>query len=232
MANGLDDNYGAKATVIPFANIGQTDRSFKLANIKPINGSNITPEAMINAVYFQLLDNGGYTIADSDRFWDGSKWTTVSGSDMSDETYAPGAGLWMYNVSYNPTTWDCGIVSLQSSGEVITENVIANLDDNYGAVFIGNPFPAALKLSDIIPLVSEGTIPANTIYFQKLDNGGYTVNDSDRFWDGSKWTTVSGSDMSDETLAPGEGVWMYNVNYDPTTWECVPATVRFVAPEI
>ena len=231
MGNALDNDFGAKAMVIPFANVGQADKSFKLADIKPVvAGDNVSESDLINAISFQRLDNSGYTIDGSDRFWDGTKWTTFNGEDKSNETYAPGAGLWVYNASYNPSTFECGAVNLQSSGKVIEENVIVDLDNDFGAVFIGNPFPVAIKISSIIPYVTEGSVAANTISFQKLDNSGYTVTDSDRFWDGSKWTTFAGADMSNDTLAAGESVWIYNTNYDSTTFECIPGKVRFVAP--
>lgn len=231
MGKALDNDFGAKAVVVPFANVGSVDGSFKLRDIKPIAIEKVTEADLINAISFQRLDAGGLTIDGTDRVWDGSKWALFDGTDKSDETYVPGAGVWMFNGSYNPSSWECGIVDLQSSGQVIQENVIADLDNDFGAVFVGNPFATPIKLSNIIPYVEEGAIAPGAVSFQKLDAGGLTVDGTDRVWDGSKWTLFDGTDKSDETLEPGEGVWMFNGNYDEKTWACIPGKVRFVAPE-
>jgi len=232
MSNALDSEFGSKAMVVPFANVGATAGEFKLSDITPKAIDIVSAEDLIGAISFQLLNGAGETIDGSDRVWDGEKWATFEGEDKSDETYAPGAGIWMSNSSYDPDTWECGVVDLQSAGEVIQENVIADMDGEFGSVFVGNPFPTALKLSDIIPYTTDGAAPADVISFQKLNGAGETIENSDRVWNGEKWVTFEGEDASDETLAPGEGIWLSNSNYDPDTWECIPGKVRFVAPAL
>ena len=79
----LDDNGGAVAVANPYP------ISVALADIVPTCES-MSAEDLAGSIEIQTLDNAGYTV---DSFvWNGEGW---EGDDNT--TFAPGAGLWVFN---------------------------------------------------------------------------------------------------------------------------------------
>lgn len=218
----LDDDYGSKIIGAQFADCADANGKIALKNIKPIPGGNLTADDLINNISFQILNNWGGTVEGSDRFWDGSKWIDENNNDKSEETYDAGQGFCVYNVA-DP---DEGSVTLQSSGQVITSDVVVPLDDDFGSVMVANSYPIEIKLSSLLPQTASEADMANNISFQKINNWGGTVDGSDRFWNGSKWVDEHNNDCSNETLAAGEGICVYN-SVDPDDGLIA---LRFVAP--
>ena len=223
----LDEDFGTRPTVALFVDCGSSTAQIKLGNIKPVPGQgSLTADDIKDNVSFQMIDGGGYTIDGTTRYWNGSIWTDESFADKSEETYPAGTG---FNVANGclPLVYDGGDVIFQSSGEVNQKNVLVQLDTDFGTKLTGNPFPVAIKLKDIIPVSTEDT--AGNISYQKLDGGGYTIDGSTRYWNGSIWTDESFADMSEEELQPGEGICVANMVL-PAAYDGADAFLRFVAP--
>ena len=219
----LDNDYGSIIIGAQFGDVADVNGKISLANVAPIAEGELTADDLIGNITFQLLNNFGGTVEGSDRIWNGTKWTDESGVDMSSDSYDAGQGLCVYNAA-DP---DVGKVLFRTSGQVNEFDVIVKLDDDFGSVLIANPYPSQVKLSSMIPTSDSEDIAGN-VTFQKVNNFGGTIEGSDRIWNGTKWTMEDGSDASDEVLAPGEGICVYN-SVDP---EDGLVTLRFTAPKI
>ncbi len=211
--SALDTDYGAVMTSAQFVDVASTDGSISLNAIKPAAGVGVDTAYLVE---IQILDNAGYTTEDS-YLWNGATWEAASGDDVSKVTFAPGQGLWVMSSIGEAA-------GLQSSGKVGTSDVDFDLDEDYGAAAIGNPFPTAVALNDILPIVDAGVDASYLIEIQILDNAGYTTENS-YLWNGSSWEAASGADVSTITFAPGQGLWvMSSIG--------APAALRFPAPEL
>ena len=200
-------------TSAQFTDVASSDGSISLSAIKPTAATEVD---MGYLVEIQILDNAGYTTEDS-YLWNGTEWEAATGADVSTITFAPGQGLWVMSSVGEAA-------GLQSSGKVGTSDVDFALDDDYGAAAIGNPFPTAIALNDIVPIVGEEVDAAYLIEIQILDNAGYTTENS-YLWNGTEWEAASGADVSTIKFAPGQGLWVMSSIGEA-------ASLRFPAPEL
>ena len=175
-------------------------------------------------VQIQTLDAYGYTQA---------TYVWVPGEDVGEEKncwtdedmeskvlvdFAPGQGLWVFADSTDQT--------LQSAGKVGTSDVSVQL--RRGAIGVGNPFPVAIDLQDIVPV---GDDTEYNVQIQTLDAYGYTLE---------TYVWVPGEDVGEEescwtdedmeakvtgiTFLPGQGLWVFADNDSQY--------LRFPAPEL
>ena len=93
------------------------------------------------------------------------------------------------------------------------------LDEEYGAVLTGpqfvTPGGSAFLLTNIV-LVSE----ANTAYSVDIQtlNGFGGTGDEDYMWNGAGWEDANGNPVTDATLPPGKGFWVYNFTGEAVTF--------------
>ena len=191
--SALDEEYGAVITGPQFVTPGGS--AFLLTNLVLVSEADTAGNIEI-----QTLNNWGGT--EEDYVWDGTKWIDGNTSDpVTDITFAPGQGLWVFNNTGEAVTF-------RSLGEVNASDVTYQLDENYGAVAVVNPYPTDIALDDIT-LITEADIAGN-IEIQTLNNWGGT-GDEDYVWDGAKWIDGNtGDPVSNVTFAPGKGLWIYN----------------------
>ena len=196
-----------------------TTTGLKLKEITPIT---TTGTSLRRKIQIQLLTSTGKT-ADYFR-WEGSSGKTWIGGTTTDDivdTEIPvGQGLWVLN------TANCA-VNFQSAGEVGSADIIQPLDNEGGAVMVGNSFPVPVKLKNIIPTTETGTTLRRKIQIQLLTSTGKT---SDYYrWEGASGKTWIGSSTTDdigETEIPaGQAMWVLN------TANCA-VTLRIAAPEL
>lgn len=178
-------------------------------------------------VEIQMLDDMGTPVAYYD-WWHGGRaphnkgdgWyegsTIIEGED--DVELVKGQGLWIQAVEG---------AYLVSSGEVLNENVLIELADDYQMV--ANPFPTSIGLSNV---KVGGVEESKTEYFveiQMLDDMGTPVayydwwhggraphNKGDGWYEGS--TIIEGED--DIELAPGQALWIQAVEGATITFNC------------
>ena len=176
-----------------------------------------------NHVEIQTLDNAGYTVDsyvwtdEGGEDWDQTGWVDGDNNIVTDVTFAPGQGLWVFG--------SAATQGLQTAGLVGKSDVVVTL--RAGASGIGNPFPVAINLSDILP---EGEDTYNHVEIQTLDNAGYTVDsyvwtdEGGEDWDQTGWVDGDNNIVTDVTFAPGQGLWVYGSS--------TAQTLRFPAPEL
>lgn len=194
--SALDTDYGAVMVTPQFINVGG-EKVISLDSIKPTAAEGVD---LAYGVNIQILDNAGYTTED-EYSWNGSAWETTSGAIATGVTFPAGQGLWV------TSSLGEDVVGFQSAGAVNKSDVSVALDTDYGAVAIGNPFPTALALNDILPTAAEGVDLAYGVNIQILDNAGYTTED-EYSWNGTAWETTSGSVATDVTFPAGQGLWV------------------------
>ena len=202
-------------TSAQFVDVSASDGTISLAAIKPAAGVGVDTGYLVE---IQILDNAGFTTDDA-YTWNGTSWeNTLTGTDASDVTFAPGQGLWVMSSIGEAA-------GLQSSGKVGTADVEFALDTDYGAVAVGNPFPTEVALSDILPIAGVGVDTGYLVEIQILDNAGFTTDDA-YTWNGASWeNTLTGTDAGDVTFAPGQGLWIMSSIGEA-------AVIRFPAPEL
>ena len=172
-------------------------------------------EGCASTVYLQKLDESGYTV--DDLIWE---WVDVNDPDEgvlygwysdagegSDEPLSQGEGVWVQAPSAE--------YKIEVSGQVY--QLAFPIQLQAGFTMCANPVPAALNLNNA---TVSGYDPAegcaSTVYLQKLDASGYTVDDL--IWE---WVDVDDPDEgvlygwysdagegSDEPLGVGEAVWV------------------------
>ena len=189
----------------------------ELQSIKP------TGDETSDTVSIQTLDSAGRAVdtytwcdwagPDSDQ----EAWSDGSGDIIEGVSFAPGQGLWVYGASAEQ--------GLMTSGKVGKEDVQVTLCN--GFVAVGNPFPVAIDLQDIVP-VGEGT--SDMVSIQTLDSAGRAVDtytwcdwagpDSDQ----EAWSDGSGDIIEGVSFAPGQGLWVYGASAEQS--------IRFPAPEL
>ena len=191
----------------------------KLKDIVPIT---TTGTSLRRKIQIQLLT----PLGDVSSFyrWEGQSGKTwIAGSstdDMGDVEIPAGQGLWVLN------TANCA-TQFQTSGEVGTSDIIQPLNAEGGAVMVGNGFPVAVKLKDIVPTTTTGTSLRRKIQIQLLT----PLGDVSSFyrWEGQSGKTwIAGSstdDMGDVEIPAGQGLWVLN------TANC-ETTLRIPAPEL
>lgn len=206
-----------------FLNVGNDTTGLDIQTLRP-TGNDVDTEGGVN---IQLLDAYGRTVPGSKCFWvDWSEDDDIVGwtkdmSDLADDVkIGPGQALWV--ASPDAST------SIQSAGAVGFEDILIGL--RQGMTPVGNPFPVAVNLQDIIP-VGDNVDTEGGVNIQSLDAYGRTVAGSKYFWvDWSADDDIVGwtQDMSDLaegiTIQPGQGLWVSAPN--GTT------SLRFPAPEL
>ena len=96
-----------------------------------------------------------------------------------------------------------------------------------GAVGIGNPFPVAINIQDILP---TGDDTSDNVYIQTLDAYGYTVDNyawvnwAGDSGDQEAWINDDFEIVTDVEFAPGQGLWVYGSS--------IEQALRFPAPEL
>ena len=165
------------------------------------------------AVGFYDWWHGGRAPHKTDGWYEGS--TLIEGDD--DVELSKGQGLWVTAVEG---------AYLVSSGEVLEEDVLIELEENFQMV--ANPFPAATYLSKV---KIDGVEEAKNDYYvtiQMLDDmgvavgfydwwhGGRAPHKTDGWYEGS--TLIEGED--DVEIAAGQALWITAVEGATITFEC------------
>ena len=203
-------------TTAQFINIGATT-DLAITSILPVG------DDTYNKVEIQTLDRSGRTV-------DSYVWTDEGGEDydqvgwvdgdnniVTDVTFSPGQGLWVYGSSSGQ--------GIQTAGQVGSSDVVVKLC--VGATGTGNPFPVAVKIADILP---EGDDTYNHVEIQTLDRSGRTVDsyvwtdEGGEDYDETGWVDGDNNIVTDVTFAPGQGLWVYGSS--------ATQTLRFPAPEL
>ena len=176
-------------------------------------------------VTIQMLDDMGVAVGFYD-WWHGGRaphktdgW--YEGNDLidadNDVELAKGQGLWVTAVEG---------AYLVSSGEVLEEDVLVELEENFQMV--ANPFPAATGLSKI---KIDGVEESKSDYYvtiQMLDDMGVAVGFYD-WWHGGRaphktdgW--YEGNDLidadNDVEIEAGQALWITAVEGATITFEC------------
>ena len=217
-ANNLDATGGAAAVAPQFTTVGSAT-GIKLKDITPITS---TSTSLRRKVQIQLLTSAGYK--STAYRWEGQSgktWIAEKTTDDMGETVIPaGQGLWVVNSANVATTF-------QSAGEVGTSDIIQPLDDAGGAAMVGNSFPVAVKLKDIVPTTETGTSLRRKIQIQLLTSDGY--KSTAYRWEGSggkTWIAEKTTDDVGETEIPaGQAMWVVS------SANCA-ANLRVPAPEL
>ena len=189
----------------------------ELQSIKP------TGDGTSDCVSIQTLDFAGravdtYTWCDwAGDSGDQEAWSDGSGEIIEGVTFAPGQGLWVYGASAEQ--------GIQTAGKVGTDDVQVTLCS--GFVAVGNPFPVAISLQDIVP-TGDGT--SDCVSIQTLDFAGRAVDTytwcdwAGDSGDQEAWSDGSGEIIEGVTFAPGQGLWVYGSSAEQG--------IRFPAPEL
>jgi len=151
-------------------------------------------------VFLNTLDNLGYTIDTYD--WDYYKgtlcWVDESTGKPAEVSFTPGQAFWVQSD-------EAGNV-FQSSGQVGTEDVEVELDDEGGSILAGNCTPVKIAIQDV--LCNEEA--AGLVFLNTLDELGYTIDTYD--WDYYKgslcWVDESTGKPADVDFAPGQAFWI------------------------
>ncbi len=210
-----------------FLTVGE--ETISLNDIKPIG------DGAADKVEIQTLDAYGRTdksymwIDYAGEGWDESGWIDnnlgLVGDYyelVTDVTFPAGAGLWIFGADQ---------LTIQSAGQVNTSDVTVEL--RAGASAIGNPFPIAVALTDILP-VGDGA--ADKVEIQTLDAYGRTdksymwIDYAGEGWDESGWIDnnlgLVGDYyelVTDVTFPAGAGLWVFGAE---------GLSIRFPAPEL
>ena len=189
----------------------------------PLQAIKPTGEGTSDAVSIQTLDSAGRAV--DTYIWcdwagesgDQEAWSDGSGDIIQGVSFAPGAGLWVQGVS--------AAQSLQTSGKVGVNDVVVQLCA--GSVALGNPFPVAIDLQDIIP---EGPNTSDAVSIQTLDSAGRAVDTyiwcdwAGESGDQEAWSDGSGEIIQGVSFSPGAGLWVQGASSEQS--------VRFPAPEL
>ena len=199
-----------------FLNIGPTT-SMPITSFVPVG------DDTYNHVEIQTLDNAGYTVDsyvwtdEGGENWDQTGWVDGDNNIVTDVSFAPGQGLWVFG--------SASTQGLQAAGLVGKSDVVVSL--RAGASGVGNPFPVSINISDILP---EGEDTYNHVEIQTLDNAGYTVDsyvwtdEGGENWDQTGWVDGDNNIVTDVSFAPGQGLWVYGSSS--------AQKLRFPAPEL
>ena len=217
-SNNLDDAGGAAAVAPQFTTVG-SETGIKLKDITPITE---TSTSLRRKVQIQLLTPFGLT-ATTYR-WEGTGGKTwiaeTSTTDIGETEIPAGTGLWVLNTANCATTF-------QTSGAVGTSDIIQPLNDAGGAAMVGNSFPVAVKLKDIVPSTETSTSLRRKIQIQLLTPFGLTA--TTYRWEGTGGKTwiaeTSTTDVGETEIPAGQAMWVLN------TANCA-ATLRIPAPEL
>ena len=201
--------------------------TISLNDIKPVG------DGASDTVEIQTLDAYGYTaksymwIDYAGEGWDQAGWIDYNAEVgdyyelVTDVTFPAGTGLWIFGADG---------LSIQSAGQVNTSDVAVELRS--GATAIGNPYPMAVSLADILP-VGDGA--SDTVEIQTLDAYGYTaksymwIDYAGEGWDQAGWIDYNAEVgdyyelVTDVTFPAGAGLWVFGSE---------GLSIRFPAPEL
>ena len=212
-------------TATQFLTVGE--ETILLNDIKPVG------DGAADTVEIQTLDAAGRTdkrymwIDYAGPDWDQAGWIDNNAEMgdyyelVTDVTFPAGAGLWVFGADG---------LSIQSAGQVNTNDVEIEL--RAGATAIGNPYPMAVALSDILPL---GDGVSDTVEIQTLDAAGRTdkrymwIDYAGEDWDQAGWIDNNAEMgdyyklVTDVTFPAGAGLWVFGAD---------GLAIRFPAPEL
>lgn len=205
-------------TTPQFLNVGSAE-GMPLQSIKP------TGDDTSDNVNIQTLDAYGRTQVtylwvnwagdegDQEAWVDDDEFAIVE-----DVTFAPGQGLWVTGSSTDQ--------AFQTVGAVWKFDVTVQL--RASATAVGNPFPVAINLQDILP---EGDDTSDNVNIQILDAYGRTqvtylwVNWAGDEGDLEAWVDDDEFAIVEEvSFMPGQGIW--------ATGSSTSQYLRFPAPEL
>lgn len=217
-SSALDDAGGAAAVAPQFTTVG-SEGGIKLSDIEPVTE---TATSLRRKIQIQLLTSAG--LKSAAYRWEGTggkTWIAEKTTDDVGETViSSGTGLWVLNTANVAT-------SFRSAGQVGTSDIIQPLDDAGGAAMVGNSFPVAVKLKDIVPSTETTTALRRKIQIQLLTPAG--LKSAAYRWEGQggkTWIAEKTTDDVGETEIPaGQAMWVLN------TANCA-ATLRIPAPEL
>ena len=217
-SSALDDAGGAAAVAPQFTTVG-SEAGIKLSDIEPVTE---TTTSLRRKIQIQLLTSAG--LKSAAYRWEGTggkTWIAEKTTDDVGETViSSGTGLWVLNTANVAT-------SFRSAGQVGTSDIIQPLDDAGGAAMVGNSFPVAVKLKDIVPSTETTTALRRKIQIQLLTPAG--LKSAAYRWEGQggkTWIAEKTTDDVGETEIPaGQAMWVLN------TANCA-ATLRIPAPEL
>ena len=176
-----------------FANVG--GGAMPLQSIVPQG------EDLSDNIAVATLDAAGYTVDTyvwNDWSYDNPCWVNDSFEKVEGVTIASGSALWVQASSVAQ--------ALQSAGKVGTEDTVVQLKN--GNTAVGNPFPVAVDLQDIVP---EGNDLSDNIAIATLDEAGYTVDTyvwNDWSYDDPCWVNDSFEKVEGVSIAAGQGLWV------------------------
>ncbi|MBO5906397.1 MAG: hypothetical protein J6Q84_08290 [Kiritimatiellae bacterium] len=212
-----------------------TAAQFLTVGEEAISLSDITPlgDGAAGTVEIQTLDSYGFTDK-SYMYIDyaGPEYDQVGWIDnnaeigdyyelVTDVTFPAGAALWVFGADG---------LSIQSAGQVNTSDVTVTL--KAGATAVGNPYPMAVALADILPL---GDGAAGTVEIQTLDAYGFTdksymyIDYAGPDYDQVGWIDNNAEIgdyyelVTDVTFPAGAGLWVFGAE---------GLSIRFPAPEL
>ena len=158
-------------------------------------------------VYIQTLDAYGRTGASygwNDWAAESACWVNDDYEPVEGVSFAAGQGLWVQGLSKDQ--------SIQTSGSVGTSDIIAILQS--GCTAIGNPFPIAINLQDI---VASGEGASDNVYIQTLDAYGRTSASygwNDWAADKACWVNDDYEPVEGVSFAAGQGLWVQGTSQD------------------
>ena len=156
-------------------------------------------------VYIQTLDAYGRTGESygwNDWATDKACWVNDDYEPVEEVSFEAGQGLWVQGLSKDQ--------SLQTSGSVGTSDVIVILKS--GCTAIGNPFPVAINLQDII---ASGEGASDNVYIQTLDAYGRTSESygwNDWATDTACWVNDDYEPVEGVSFAAGQGLWVQGIS--------------------
>lgn len=145
-------------------------------------------------------------------------WADGDYNPVEGVTLTPGQAFWTAGAGADQ--------SIQSCGEVGLQDVVVTLRNGFS--LIGNPFPVALELQDIVAGTNDEDAPASdSVSMSIIDAFGteieaYTWND----WTAETpcWADGDYNPVVGVKIAPGQGLW--------TAGSSDAQFVRFPAPEL
>ena len=194
--NAMDDVYGAVLVTAQFLGVGADE--IPLESVVPAD-----PTTAAWSVQLSYLTPDGGNDDDHNFLWDGEKWVDANTTAPVSGVMIPaGQGLWVNNGT--------GVaMDLRSSGEVSKKDVAFALDENYGAVGTGNPFPVPVALEDVVPSPADAL--AWSVQASYLTPDGGNDDDHNFLWDGEKWVDANTTAPVSGVMIPaGQGLWVNN----------------------
>lgn len=211
-------NAGVSFITPQFFNLGDT--GMPLQSIIPVgdnaDGANLQTLDATGRTLASYTWADGYADDGTDR-WDLTGWADESGYIVDGVTFEPGDGLAIFGNGSD----------VQTAGQV-GRNDVAIITKPAGVTCIGNPFPVAVDLQDLL-MTGENADGAN---LQTLDASGRTLtsytwadgyaDDGTDRWDLTGWADESGYLVDGVAFAPGEGIVIFGNG----------ATITFPAPQL